>query len=78
MRDVSIQTNAGLLGLVGEGMNHSPGVSKRLFTVLADADVNVRMICQGASEINITVVVKQDDLDKALKAVHGEFIGNGT
>ncbi len=74
VRDVSIQSNAGLLGLVGEGMNHTPGVSKRLFATLADSDINVRMICQGASEINITVALSATDVDKALKAVHAEFI----
>lgn len=73
-QDVAIQTDAALLGLVGEGMNHTPGVSKRLFSTLAQAGVNVRMICQGASEINITVALAESDVDAALKAVHAEFI----
>ena len=62
------------LGLVGEGMRRHVGTSGKLFSCLAQAGVNIRMISQGASEINITVAIARDDADKALKAVHAEFI----
>ncbi|MBI5226273.1 aspartate kinase [Candidatus Micrarchaeota archaeon] len=71
---VSVENDAALLALVGEGMKRTVGVSGRLFSALANAGVNIRMICQGASEINITVGVSRTDADKALKAAHGEFI----
>lgn len=70
----SVFEDVALLGLVGEGMRHTVGVSGRLFSTLAAAGVNVRFIAQGASEINITVAVSRPDSDKALKAVHAEFI----
>lgn len=72
--DVDIEKSVSLLGLVGEGMRHTIGVSARLFSCLAKSNVNIRMISQGASEINITVAVTKSDADNALKAVHHEFI----
>ncbi|MBI5036069.1 aspartate kinase [Candidatus Micrarchaeota archaeon] len=74
MEDVYIEEDVSLLGLIGEGMNHTIGVSGRLFSCLAKAEVNIRMISQGASEINITVAIKRGDVGKALNAVHDEFI----
>ncbi|MDP2718119.1 MAG: aspartate kinase, partial [Candidatus Micrarchaeota archaeon] len=72
--DVTAETEAALLGLVGEGMRRHVGTSQRFFSALAGAGVNVRMISQGASETNITVAVSREDADKALKAVHAEFL----
>ncbi|MBI4361165.1 aspartate kinase [Candidatus Micrarchaeota archaeon] len=72
--DVAIEKDVSLLGLVGEGMRHTIGVSARLFSCLAQSKVNIRMISQGASEINITVAISKSDVDKALKSVHAEFI----
>lgn len=69
-----IEENVSVLGLVGEGMRRHVGTSGKLFSCLAQAGVNIRMISQGASEINITVAIARDDADKALKAVHAEFI----
>ncbi|XP_028061549.1 bifunctional aspartokinase/homoserine dehydrogenase 1, chloroplastic-like isoform X2 [Camellia sinensis] len=54
-------------------MASTPGVSATLFNALAKANINVRAIAQGCSEYNITVVVKQEDCVKALRAVHSRF-----
>ncbi len=72
--DVTAEVQAALLALVGEDMRHHVGTSKRFFAALADAGVNIQMISQGASEINITVAVARQDAEKALKAVHAEFL----
>jgi aspartate kinase len=61
----------GKVSLVGAGMRSHPGVSARFFTALADAGVNVEMI--STSEIRISVVCRDTDLDVAVNAVHDAF-----
>ncbi|MDT4917490.1 MAG: aspartate kinase [Pseudonocardiales bacterium] len=61
----------GKLSLVGAGMRSHPGVSARFFTALADAGVNVEMI--STSEIRISVICRDTDLDVAVRAVHDAF-----
>jgi aspartate kinase len=63
--------HVGKLSLVGAGMRSHPGVSARFFTALADAGVNVEMI--STSEIRISVVCRDTDLDVAVRAVHDAF-----
>ena len=63
-----------LITTVGEGMSHRVGIAARLFTALADAGVNVRVIDQGASEINIIVGVEEADLETALVAIYRAFV----
>jgi aspartate kinase len=61
----------GKLSLVGAGMRSHPGVSATLFAALAEANVNIEMIT--TSEIRISVVVRDKDLDNAVRAVHSAF-----
>ncbi len=61
----------GKLSLVGAGMRSHPGVSATLFRALADADVNIEMI--STSEIRVSVVTRDDQLDAAVRAVHTAF-----
>ena len=63
-----------LIATVGCGMSFTPGVSARLFTALADAGVNIRMIDQGSSEMNIIVGVSNKDFEKSIKAIYKAFI----
>ncbi len=63
--------HVGKLSLIGAGMRSHPGVSARFFTALADAGVNVEMI--STSEIRISVVCRDTDLDVAVRAVHDAF-----
>jgi aspartate kinase len=55
-------------------MKGTRGVAARLFTAVADAGVNVLMIAQGSSELNISFVVLEKDAKKAARALHDEFI----
>ena len=50
------------------------GTSARLFTALAEADVNIRMIDQGSSEMNIIVGVENKDFETAIRAIYNAFI----
>ena len=63
-----------LIATVGHGMDRRPGTSARLFTALADANVNVRMIDQGSSEMNIIVGVENRDFETAIRAIYNEFV----
>ena len=62
-----------LIATVGEGMSHRVGIAARLFGALAEAKVNVRVIDQGASEINIIVGVEDADLKRAIEAIYHAF-----
>jgi aspartokinase/homoserine dehydrogenase 1 len=70
--------NCSILSAVGQNMANVPGVSAMLFTALASAAVNVIAISQGASEYNITVVIKKSDCIKAVNAVHSRFYASRT
>ena len=61
----------GKVSLIGAGMRSHPGVSATFFGALADAGVNIEMI--STSEIRISVVVRQEDVDSAVTAVHTAF-----
>jgi aspartate kinase len=63
-----------LIATVGEGMAHRVGVSGQLFAALRDARVNVRMISQGASEINIIVGVEAEQYQCAVQAIYEAFV----
>ena len=62
-----------LIATVGMGMSSRTGVSATLFTALAQAGVNIRMIDQGSSEMNIIVGVENKDFETAIKAIYNAF-----
>lgn len=64
-----------LIATVGSGMAKRRGVSATLFTALFQAGVNIRMIDQGSSEMNIVVGVANDDFVKAIQAIYNAFVG---
>ncbi|PQV63410.1 aspartate kinase [Abditibacterium utsteinense] len=63
-----------LIATVGEGMAYRVGISGQLFDALRAAHVNVRMISQGASEINIIVGVSEEDYQRAVSAIYHAFV----
>jgi aspartate kinase len=72
--NVSIRSNMAILSLVGRGQQHSVGLAGRMFSVLGKEGVNIEMISQGASEINISCVIEDEYADRAIKAVHGALV----
>jgi len=67
---VSIRKGMAILSLVGEGMRNSVGTAGKMFSNLAEQGINIEVISQGASEINISCAIEDQYSDKALKAVH--------
>lgn len=72
VRPVDIDTEVGLLAVVGEGMQGTPGLAGRIFTAISRERINIIAIAQGSSELTIAIVVRRDGLEKAVKAVHAE------
>ena len=70
---ISVDTQIALIAVVGRGMRESKGTAARLFNAISDAGVNVRMIDQGSSELNIIVAVYENDYEKTIKAIYNEF-----
>lgn len=66
--------NMALIAVVGRGMIRTKGVSAKIFTALAQKGVNIRMITQGASEMNIIVGVENSDFDQAIRSIYDAFI----
>lgn len=63
-----------LIAIVGEGMSKTIGIAAKVFIALRDAQVNVRIINQGASELNIIVGVVPDEYERALSALYNAFV----
>lgn len=72
VRPVEIDRNVGLLAVVGEGMRGFSGMAGRIFTAISREKVNIIAIAQGSSELTISIVVRRDGLDQAVRAVHTE------
>jgi len=73
IREVMTEDDVCVVAVVGAGMKGTPGVASRIFTAIARKGINVRMIAQGSSELNISFVVKEIDGEKAVRAIHEEF-----
>lgn len=67
---VSVHRDMAILSLVGKEMRNMVGIAGRMFTALAQGNVNIEMISQGASEINISCVIESKDSVKALNLIH--------
>ncbi len=70
---IYVHENIALIAIVGRGMVKNIGTSARVFKAIADAGININMIDQGSSELNIIVGVENDDLAPCIKALYNEF-----
>jgi aspartate kinase len=72
LKPLEIDENVGLLTVVGEGMKGTPGLAGRIFTAISRQNINIIAIAQGSSELTISIVVRRDGLEAAVKAIHAE------
>jgi len=72
--NITVDTGLALVAVVGHGMRESKGTAARIFKAISSAGVNVRMIDQGASELNIVITVYEDDYEKTINAIYSEFV----
>lgn len=70
---ILIEKNLSIIAIVGEGMKNTPGISATLFRSLGRNGVNVIATAQGSSELNISVVIRNESLKKALNVIHDGF-----
>ena len=71
---IEIESDLALIAVVGRGMRSASGTAGKLFSALADKKVNVRMIDQGSSELNIIIGVENRDFETAIRAIYDKFI----
>lgn len=71
---VDLEADLALIAVVGRGMKGTRGTVGRIFSALAHARINVKMIDQGSSELNIIIGVKNSDFETAIKAIYDIFI----
>ena len=71
---IDIESDIALIAVVGRGMKSTRGTAGRIFSALAHANVNVKMIDQGSSEINIIIGVANSDFETAIKAIYDIFV----
>lgn len=71
---IDIESDLALIAVVGRGMKSTRGTAGRIFSALAHSNVNVKMIDQGSSELNIIIGVKNEDFETAIKAIYDIFV----
>jgi aspartokinase len=71
--DVTCDDKQAIVCLVGEDIHGKPGIAASVFNTIAAAEVNIRMISQGASELNISFVIQESDVPKAVQHLHAQF-----
>ncbi len=71
---VTIEDGIAVIAVVGRGMTKSKGTAARVFGALATAGINIRMIDQGSSELNIIIGVEENDYEPAIRAIYGAFV----
>ena len=74
LADVKFEGNKALVCLVGEDIRGQSGIAGQVFGAISH--INVRMISQGASEINMSFMINEEDAEEAIRALHGHFFAN--
>ena len=71
---IELESDLALIAVVGRGMRSNRGTAGRIFSALSHANVNVKMIDQGSSELNIIIGVKNEDFEPAIQAIYNIFV----
>lgn len=73
INEILLDKDLSTVAIVGENMKHTPGIAGRLFSTLSKSGISIIACAQGASELNISVVIKRSSLRKALYSIHDSF-----
>ena len=71
---ISVEEGLALIAVVGRGMVKSKGTALRVFKALAESGINIKMIDQGSSELNIIIGVDENDFENSMRAIYNEFV----
>jgi aspartate kinase len=72
LKPIEIDTEVGLVAVVGEGMRGTPGLAGRIFTAISRNNINIIAIAQGSSELTIAIIINRKDVEKAVQSIHEE------
>ncbi len=75
VKKVIVESDLAIIAIVGQNMRGIPGIAGRMFNTLGNNKINVTAIAQGSSELNISAVIKQENVKYALQVLHKEFFG---
>jgi aspartate kinase len=73
VREIRFDEQVSIVSVVGSGMKGVPGVAAGIFIAVAEVGVSVIMIAQGSSELNISFLVRRQDSERVVSAIHREF-----
>ena len=73
VKKIEATQNASIIAVIGSGMKGTVGVAAKVFSAAQKINVNVMMIAQGSSELNLAFVVKDSDCKSVIQALHEEF-----
>ncbi|MCR4561212.1 MAG: aspartate kinase [Bacteroidales bacterium] len=73
IKPITAEIGYSILAMVGEGMKNAAGMTGKAFTALGESNVNIHLIAQGSSELNVSIVIKTEDSSKALNCLHEAF-----
>lgn len=73
VENIRVEDDVAIIAVVGEGMEGTPGIAAKTFTSLADKKVNIVAIAQGSSELNISIVIREQNLVDAVRSIHKAF-----
>ena len=71
---IEVENDLALIAVVGRGMKSKKGTATRIFAALSHAEINIKMIDQGSSELNIIIGIHEEDFEKAIKVIYDMFI----
>ncbi len=74
IEDIKIDNDIALIAVVGRNMVYKPGISAKIFSILGNNEINIKLISQNTSEISIIVGVKNSDFEKAINSIYNELI----
>ena len=72
--NITVDSHLALIAVVGRGMKEAKGTAARICSAISSADINIRMIDQGSSELNIIIAVYEDDYKDTIRAIYNEFV----
>ena len=70
---IDVESGIALVAVAGHGMKNIRGTAAKIFTALAEANINIRMIDQGSSELNIIIGVNNDDFEESIRTIYAAF-----
>ena len=73
VKKIDVTTDVSIIALIGSGMRGTIGIASKVFNIISKNNVNVVMIVQGSSELNLSFIIRDTDCDSVVKSLHDEL-----